>query len=995
MIKHFSHLFCIAATLFLVLALCVGAVGGAATQVSVKYIDATGAEQTCSSATVVDDSATTWNAGWYVVQNDVTIRNQIILYGDVHLILANSSNLTVTGQADGAIYGNDSGASLTIYAQSSGDNMGALNANGGLRGIFINNGSLTINGGTVTATATGNGQGINADNIFINDGTVTATANGAFSDGIYCEGRVTIYDGTVTAEGGRNGIYCEGRVTIYDGTVTAEGETHGMVSDAITISGGTVNAKGGISGIYSSNGFFSTGENGNAFIIASSIKNITWREPAYPDDSEEPAKPVEPEDMFVVSDDVAYKTAPGTSGVIFVGNSGQVYGSPTLSEDATIPADSELTVPSGSTLTIPAGVTLTNNGNIQNNGEIVNNGVMVNNGNIVGNSISGGGEMHSSITYTAGEGGTVSVAATAAWDTSVTATIQANTGYYIIETKLLDSGSNQIIHTHTMNEGNTSGTITFNMPQNAVELTVNFAKIEYSVHTDTVQNGAITIQQQNPVYVNDQISFTVQPLTGYKIQTVTVTQTVQNLQETNNADGSRTYTFLMPAGDVSISADFTPKTYNIEYDTPAEGGAITTTTASAEYNSPVTITVTEEEGWHLTTLKYTDEDHNEHTISGDHTFTMPASKIRINATFAKTQYIITVKHGTEGHIHVNKESANTGETIFITQDIHKGYELDTLEVKEDKAETPITVTSNQFTMPDDNVTITATFKKIDYDVKLGTSKNGTVTVSTNTAQLGDTVTVTATPDEGYEFNYYNVTTDSGEHLKVNDDETFTMTYDNVTVTAEFSRKLHTVTYTINGKGIDQQHIYHGDDATNPKLPYIAGYICTSEWDNDGKNIVADRTINAEYTLVPQTQPTGGSVSIPENAKAGETVTATATPDSGYVVDKIIVKDKDGNEITITQNGNTATFIMPAGGVTITATFIKETPNENSGSSSSSVWLSEPSTPTQTPTATQTEPELAPTEIPTTEPTATETETPGFGVIAVLGALGAVTVLRRK
>ena len=58
-----------------------------------------------------------------------------------------------------------------------------------------------------------------------------------------------------------------------------------------------------------------------------------------------------------------------------------------------------------------------------------------------------------------------------------------------------------------------------------------------------------------------------------------------------------------------------------------------------------------------------------------------------------------------------------------------------------------------------------------------------------------------------------------------------------------------------------------------------------------------------------------------NAKAGDKVTLTVTPDEGYQLDKVTVTDKNGKEIALTEGSDGAyTFTMPATAVTVTATF---------------------------------------------------------------------------
>ena len=75
-------------------------------------------------------------------------------------------------------------------------------------------------------------------------------------------------------------------------------------------------------------------------------------------------------------------------------------------------------------------------------------------------------------------------------------------------------------------------------------------------------------------------------------------------------------------------------------------------------------------------------------------------------------------------------------------------------------------------------------------------------------------------------------------------------------------------------------------------------------------------------LVEIAKTQNGSVSaVPTRAQQGETVTITAKPDEGYAVDKLVVKDKDGKEIPVTDKGNGSyTFIQPGGEVIVTVTF---------------------------------------------------------------------------
>ena len=181
---------------------------------------------------------------WYVVNSDVTFDNRITVNGNVHLILADGCTLNTDSRGfSGGITVAESN-SLTIYAQSTDENiMGKLTTTGRFYGAGI-----------------GGGDGDSGGTITINGGTVTATG-GYFGAGI---------------GGGRYGA--GGTVTVSGGTVTA---INGILAAGI----------GGNSG---ENGSFNTTESDNAVIFTNNISDQSGKA--------------------------------DWSGVIFEGNSGQVYG---------------------------------------------------------------------------------------------------------------------------------------------------------------------------------------------------------------------------------------------------------------------------------------------------------------------------------------------------------------------------------------------------------------------------------------------------------------------------------------------------------------------------------------------------------------------------------------------------------------------------------------------------------------------------------------------
>ena len=239
------------------------------TVVGIKYLDKNGTTQLCTEYTVINNQ-TTLSSGWYVVNSDVTISDRITVSGNVRLILSDGKTLNASGGINVA-----EGYSFTIYAQSTGDTVGKLQASasegtciGG--NDFDSAGNITINGGIITAAGGTYGAGIGGGyegagaTVTINGGTVNATG-GKYAAGIGGGdlgngGTVTINGGTVEATGGDRGAGIGGgntgagaTVTINGGTVTAAGGNNGAgigggyegAGGTVIIYGGTVEATAG------------------------------------------------------------------------------------------------------------------------------------------------------------------------------------------------------------------------------------------------------------------------------------------------------------------------------------------------------------------------------------------------------------------------------------------------------------------------------------------------------------------------------------------------------------------------------------------------------------------------------------------------------------------------------------------------------------------------------------------------------------------------------
>ena len=222
------------------------------------------------------------SGGWYVLDGSLTFGNRITVSGNVRLILTDGMTLTaekgirVPEGATLRIYGqtNDSGK---LIATAGGYNA-AIGSNDEDDGAEDAAGTIIIYGGTIEATGDSDAAGIGGGNeagggnVTVYGGTVTATG-GDYGAGIGSgdepengsAGSYTQYGGTVTANGGKEAAGVGGgndgdggTVTIWGGKLEATGLGWGREAGGagigggddgdggvVTIHGGDVTAQGG------------------------------------------------------------------------------------------------------------------------------------------------------------------------------------------------------------------------------------------------------------------------------------------------------------------------------------------------------------------------------------------------------------------------------------------------------------------------------------------------------------------------------------------------------------------------------------------------------------------------------------------------------------------------------------------------------------------------------------------------------------------------------
>ena len=511
---------------------------------------------------------------------------------------------------------------------------------------------------------------------------------------------------------------------------------------------------------------------------------------------------------------------------------------------------------------------------------------------------------------------------------------------------------------------NDDGTITYTMPGNKGTLTIstpNGFKLWTYPSTDTTTKTPT-------VTANDVVTVTVNTNEGYTFNGIkSVTSQMGNLNGTFNNSG--TYTFSVPVGTFNnykgtqnayIILDITTKQYNItkNYNTN-EGEVIVidrfdsthTSIDKAYYKENLWVSIEPKANYKIKSVSCKAGENNvsdfapASTTGKSYTFTMPASDVTINVEFELDACAITtdIKNGTiSGITSPAAIGSNVSFTLAPTDDT---YKLDSYKVFKTGGEaTTVDVTESNgtytFTMPDYPVTVSAVFVKKTHDVTITQDGEGTVAISPETpVEVGQTVNVTATPDEHWELSSLTM---NGEDIT--SAKSFVMPNKAVELKVVFVKQKFSVTASATTNGtielLTESPINWGDNFTinvNADPHYEIDTVIV-----DDKAVLVSE--QGDYTFVMPTHDVIVSVtfkkvkytitgtgdhatfSIPssDTYNWGDTVEFTVTPDKWYSVKSVYANDATVVITPVAGKENAYSFTMPQGDVVITA--VTERPN---------------------------------------------------------------------
>ena len=328
-------------------------------------------------------------------------------------------------------------------------------------------------------------------------------------------------------------------------------------------------------------------------------------------------------------------------------------------------------------------------------------------------------------------GGTVSGAGTYYSGTSCTLTATPNTGYTFTNWKK----GNTVV--------STNATYTFEVTETATYMATFTAIPQYTITVSASPTNGGTVTGGGTFYEGTSCTLTATANTGY-----TFTSWTKNGTQVST---NPTYTFTVTASG-TFTANFTaiPQYTITATANPTAGGSVSGGGTFYQGTS-CTLTATANSGYAFTNWT---KNGTQVSTNPTYTFSVTAAGTYVANFDQLTAHSVTCSMVEGGTLSANVSTAYPGDVVTLTATANSGYFFSEWNVR-DANNNPITVTNNQFTMPNSNVTVSATFVQ-GCTVTVAEVEHGTVTATPTAAVPGTTITLTATPETDYIFQSWIV-----------------------------------------------------------------------------------------------------------------------------------------------------------------------------------------------------------------------------------------------
>jgi hypothetical protein len=391
--------------------------------------------------------------------------------------------------------------------------------------------------------------------------------------------------------------------------------------------------------------------------------------------------------------------------------------------------------------------------------------------------------------------------------------------------------------------------------------------------------------------------------------------------------------------------------YNVSV-TASAGGTAAADKTNAAVGSTVTVTITPNAGWYYSGVTGQPADWSYNESTGKATFAMPGNDVNLTVTFA--QYpTLTATCNSNGTVRASAAYAKPGDLVSITATPDEGYEVKSVTgLPED-----CTVSNGfySFSMPDTDVNAVFTFGKIVYSIDVTKTGEGTVVVE-GTPSIGETITLTVIPAEGYWLSAFSADDVSYALPLETNVITFDMPLHNVPVVATFSplgETAHAVTVQVKSYNANNEEVValgtafanktqakHGEIitiTTEGTIGYSLDHIEVGSETLTGNRFIMpdnDVTVTAVFKEKPYvvelvSNEAGMITAVPRDghAYANTTVRIAVTPNENYSVTLTVTNKKTGQVVAVsapTQSGKTFnyTFTMPEADVKVVANYTK-------------------------------------------------------------------------
>mgnify|MGYP002853682514 CR=1 FL=1 len=397
--------------------------------------------------------------------------------------------------------------------------------------------------------------------------------------------------------------------------------------------------------------------------------------------------------------------------------------------------------------------------------------------------------------------------------------------------------------------------------------------------------------------------------------------------------------FTMPDKDVALTAQWQIKQFAVTLTGEGITESSTTVDYNSSYSAPATPTRT---GYTFSKWQKDNSDVSfPLTITENVTLTATWEINKHKVAIATADNgTVTVKNDTET-ITSNSTEIDYGTELTIELTANEGY---TGSVVVKKGDDEITVTDNKFTMPDSDVTVTATFsaKAVEYTVKHlfqkvsgGTSDsdyeaNASLQADeTKSGTVGATTAAEAKTVEGFEaqeITQATIEANGTEVIVKYNRKSISLTFNLVdgTTTTQLTDNKLTGLYGASVEIAEPTKEGYAFTGWNPSLPETfpaSNAEYTAQWEKESYAVTIGTLDGGTIEAATLTEG---------KAEFGATVTLTVTPGESkkLTANSLSVKKSDGSETTVAisgdgTEGNPYTFTMPAYAVTVSAEFEDE------------------------------------------------------------------------